>query len=276
VSRTAHRWHVSFTVEVDRAIPARHARPGSLIGVDLGVTTLLTGVDESGTVIEIEGPKPLKAGLRKLRRLGRAHCRRQRGSANRAKAAARLARHHARVANLRADALHKATSALAARYATVVVEDLNVTGMLANRRLARAVADQGFSTARRMLNYKSGWAGGRLIVADRWYPSSKICSGCGRRKPSLTLAERIFSCEACGLSVGRDVNAAINLRDLAASGAERLNACGGDVRPGTARQTPAKQEPGAAPAGQTGTAAAQATAAGTCSRLSRRQVTAIR
>ncbi|WP_433252908.1 IS607 family element RNA-guided endonuclease TnpB [Actinomadura nitritigenes] len=260
VSRTAHRWYVSFTVEVDRAVPERHARPGSVVGVDLGVKTLLTAVDDHGGVIEVEGPKALRAGLRKLQRLGKAHARKQRGSANRAKAAQRLARHHARVADIRADALHKATTRLAARYETVVVEDLNVTGMVANRRLARAVADAGFGTVRRLLSYKTGWNGGRLVVADRWFPSSKMCSGCGGRKPSLSLSERTYRCEACGLVLGRDVNAALNLRDLAASGAKRLNACGGDVRPGSAGQPPAKQEPGTAQAGETGTAAAQATA----------------
>ncbi|WP_433252639.1 IS607 family element RNA-guided endonuclease TnpB [Actinomadura nitritigenes] len=260
VSRTAHRWHVSFTVQVNRTIAEGHVRPGSAVGVDLGVKTLLTAVDDQGRVIEVAGPKALRAGLRKLRRLGKAHSRKQRGSANRAKAAGRLARHHAHVADMRADALHKATTHLAARYETVVVEDLNVTGMIANRRLARAVADQGFGAVRRMLEYKTGWNGGRLVVADRWFPSSKTCSGCGARKPSLSLSERTFRCEACGLVLGRDVNAAINLRDLAASGAERLNACGGDVRPGPAGRPPAKQEPGTAQAGKTGTAAAQATA----------------
>ncbi|WP_344269964.1 IS607 family element RNA-guided endonuclease TnpB [Actinomadura napierensis] len=261
VSRTAHRWHVSFTVQVDRAIPERHARPGSVVGVDLGIKMLVTAVDDQGVVTEIAGPKALRAGLRKLARLGKAHSRKQRGSGNRAKAAARLARHHARVADIRADALHKATGMLAARYETVVVEDLNVTGMVANRRLARAVADQGFGAARRMLECKTGWNGGRLVVADRWFPSSKTCSGCGGRKPSLVLSERTYRCEVCGLVLGRDVNAAINLRELAASGAERQNACGGDVRPGPAGQPPAKQEPGTAvTAGQTGTAAAQATA----------------
>ncbi|HEU5027640.1 MAG TPA: IS607 family element RNA-guided endonuclease TnpB [Spirillospora sp.] len=260
VSRTAHRWFVSFTVQVDRRVPAQHVRQGSVVGVDLGVKTLLTAVDDYGDVIEVKGPKALRAGLRKLQRLGKAHARKRCGSANRAKAARRLARHHARVADMRADALHKATTYLAAGYETVVVEDLNVTGMVSNRRLARAVADQGFGTVRRMLEYKTGWRGGRLVVADRWFPSSKTCSGCGRREPSLSLSERTFRCEACGLVLGRDVNAAINLRDLAASGAERRNACGGDVRPGPAGQTPAKQEPGTAHAGQTGTAAAQATA----------------
>ncbi|WP_243722567.1 IS607 family element RNA-guided endonuclease TnpB [Actinomadura sp. 7K507] len=261
VSRTAHRWHVCFTVQVDRHVPRRHARPGSAVGVDLGVKTLLTAVDDQGMLIEIAGSRALRAGLRKLRRLAKAHSRAQLGSANRVKAAGRLARYNARVADVRADALHKATSLLAARYETVVVEDLNVTGMLGNQRLARAVADQGFGQARRMLDYKTGWRGGRLVVADRWYPSSKTCSGCGRRKPSLTLSERTYRC-GCGLVLGRDVNAARNLLVLAASGAERQNACGGDVRPGPAGQPPAKQEPGATPAvGQTGTAAAQAVAA---------------
>ena len=132
--------------------------PGTAIGIDLGVKALLTGVDDAGTVITIPGPKPLKAGLRRLRRAARAHARKKPGSAGRRQAAARLARLHARVANLRADALHKATSMLAARYETIVAEDLNVAGMTRNRRLARAVADQGFGTARRMLAYKTGMA----------------------------------------------------------------------------------------------------------------------
>ena len=137
VSRTAQRWFVSFTVEVERDVPGRHTRPGTAVGVDLGVRTLLTGADDRGRLIEVAGPKSLRAGLRKMRRASRAHSRRQPGSAGRRKGAARLARIHARVASLRADALHKATTALSARYETVVVEDLNVTGMIANRRLAR-------------------------------------------------------------------------------------------------------------------------------------------
>jgi len=110
VSRTAQRWFVSFTVEVERDVPARHARPGSAVGIDLGIKTLLTGVDDRGRVIEVAGPKPLRAGLRRLRRASRAHSRRRPGSANRRKSAARLARVHARVSNVRADALRKATT----------------------------------------------------------------------------------------------------------------------------------------------------------------------
>jgi putative transposase len=261
VTRTAQRWFVSFTVEVDRVMPERHASPGSAIGVDLGVKTLLTGVDDTEAIVTVNGPKALRSSLRKLRRVSRAHSRKKEGGANRRKHADRLARIHARVANVRADALHKATTDLAARYETIVGEDLNVTGMLANRRLARAVADQGFGQARRMLGYKTTQNGGRLVVADRWYPSSKTCSACGWRKPSLTLAERTFTCEACGLVLDRDVNAARNLRDLAASGAERLNACGGTVRPGHTGRVPVKQEPGTEPADETGTAAQQREAA---------------
>ena len=281
VSRTAQRWFVSFTVAVEREIPERHARPGSAIGVDLGVKTLLTGMDDAGNIVSIHGPKALRTSMRKLRRASRAHSRKLKGGANRCKHTDRLARIYARIANVRADSLRKATSDLAAGYETVVAEDLNVTGMLANRRLARAVADQGFGQARRMLSYKTTWNGGTLLVAGRWYPSSKTCSACGRRKPSLTLAERRFTCEACGLVMDRDQNAARNLLALrleagkypgTASGAgtgpgARAYACGDHVRPGPAGRWPQprasgkKQEPGTAPAGQTGTAAGQPAAA---------------
>jgi putative transposase len=115
VKRTAQRWFVSFTVEVEQGVPAQHQRPGSAVGIDLGVKTLLTGVDDTGRVIEAAGPKPLRTVLRKLRRASRAHSRTQKGPNRRRKASARIARVHAKVANVRADALHKATTRLAAR-----------------------------------------------------------------------------------------------------------------------------------------------------------------
>jgi putative transposase len=261
VSRMAQRWYVSFTCEVERAVPPRHSASGTAIGIDLGVTTLLTGVNDAGRVITVAGPNALRSSLRKLRHVSREHSRKQPGSANRRKAAARLARIHARAANVRADAVHKATTELARRYETIVCEDLNVAGMLANRRLARAIADQGFGAARRMIAYKSTWHGGRLIVAGRWYPSSKTCSGCGTVKAKLSLSERTYRCDQCGLTLGRDVNAAANLLNLAASGAASLNACRGTARPGTDGHDPVKQEPGTAPAGKTGTAARQQAAA---------------
>ena len=261
VSRTAQRWYCSFTVEVDRKVPARHARPGSAVGVDLGIRALLTGADSAGNIVTVPGPKPLTAGQRRLRRASRAHSRTATGGANRRKSAARLARLHARVANIRADALHKATTALAGRYETIVCEDLNVAGMVRNRALARALADQGFGQARRMLAYKTAWNGGRLILADRWYPSSKTCSGCGAVKTKLALSERTYHCEHCGLALDRDVNAAVNLLHLAASGADSLNAGRARARPSPAGHRAATQEPGTADAGQAGTATGQPLAA---------------
>jgi putative transposase len=263
VSRTAQRWFVSFTAELEREVPGRHARPGSAAGVDLGVKVLLTVADDTGRVISIAGPKALRSSLSKLRRASRAHSRRQSGSAGRRKSAARLARIHARVANVRADALHKATTSLARRYETVIVEDLNVAGMTRNHGLARAVADQGFGQARRMLEYKTAWNGGNVIVAGRFYPSSKTCSACGAVKAKLPLKERTYRCEHCGHTGDRDVNAARNLLSLAASGAERLNARGAGARPGPAGHPALKREPGTRPTrrGKTGTAAPQGTAA---------------
>jgi IS605 OrfB family transposase len=175
---------------------------------------------------------------------------------------ARLARIHARAANARTDALHQATTELARRYETVIAEDLNVAGMIRNRHLARAITDQGLGTARRMLAYRTTWNGGRLIIAGRWFPSSKACSGCGAAKAKLALSERTYRCDHCDLVMDRDVNAARNLLHLAASGAGSINACGGTVRPGPAGHVPVKQEPGAARAGKTRTASGQPLAAG--------------
>jgi putative transposase len=261
VTRTAQRWFVSLTVEEDRPVPERHARPGTAIGIDLGIKALVTGADNAGNVITVPGPKPLRAGLRRLRRASRAHARKHPGSVRRRRSAARLARLHARIASIRADALHKTAGMLATRYETVVIEDLNVAGMTRNRRLARAVGDQGFGTLRRMLGYKSAWRGGRLVTAGRFHPSSKKCSGCGAVKAKLPLSERTYTCDACGLVLDRDVNAARNLLFLAASGAESLNACGETVRPRTARHVPEKQEPGTRQRDKTGTAARQQAAA---------------
>ena len=213
-------------------------------------------------MVTVDGPKALRSSLGRLRRASRSCSRKVKGSANRRKAAARLARLHARVASVRADALHKATSGLARRYETIGAEDLNVAGMVRNRSLARAISDAGFGQARRMLAYKATWNGGALVTAGRFYPSSKTCSGCGAVKAKLAPSERTYACTACGLVIDRDVNAARNLLKLAASGAESQNACGGTVRPGLAGHVLVKQEPGTAPADKTGTASGQPMAAG--------------
>jgi IS605 OrfB family transposase len=167
-------------------------------------------------------------------------------SRRRKRAGRQLARAHARAANLRRDALHKLTTTLANEHATVVVEHLNVAGMARNRRVARALADTGLAELRRMLGYKTTWYGSQLVVADRFYPSSKTCSACGWVKAKLTPAERTFTCEVCGRRVDRDLNAARNLAKLAhhvaQSGWETSNARGADQRTQPAGQVAVKRE----------------------------------
>jgi putative transposase len=226
VSRTADCWFVAFTCEVQRTIPSGTA--GGVIGVDVGVHQL--AVLSSGVIIL--NPRALQRSLRKLRRVNRALHRRRPQSRRRKQSRRQLARVHARATNLRRDALHKLTTALATQHGTIVVEQLNVAGMVRNRRLARALSDVGLAEMRRQLAYKTAWYGSQLLVADRFFPSSKTCSACGWAKAKLTLAERTFICEACGLRLDRDLNAARNLAKLAhhvaQSGWETLNARGAD------------------------------------------------
>ncbi|HYS39173.1 MAG TPA: IS607 family element RNA-guided endonuclease TnpB [Pseudonocardiaceae bacterium] len=211
------RWFVSFSVEVDRGDPAPR-RPNAVVGVDLGVKSL--AVLSSGEVIA--NPKHLEVAQRELRRLQRQASRRQGPdrrtrqvpSARWRKAQARIARVHTAVANARRDGLHQLTTRLVRTYGTIVIEDLNVAGMLRNRRLARRIAGVGMGELRRQIDYKTGWAGSRVHVADRWYPSSRTCSGCGVVKAKLRLSERMFHCEHCSLVLDRDLNAARNLAQL--------------------------------------------------------------
>jgi putative transposase len=136
-----------------------------------------------------------------------------------------------RVTNLRRDGLHKLTTGLATTIGIIMVEDLDVAGMLHNRKLARHLADASFGEIRRQLHYKTCWNGSRLIVADRWFPSSKTCSNRGAVKPKLSLSTRVFRCEHCGLVIDRDRNAAINLkRQVARSGWETINGRGADQK----------------------------------------------
>lgn len=248
VSRAAGRWYVSFTVEVDREVPAPPR--GDAVGVDLGVANLAV----LSTGEKVANPRHLGRALRKLRKASRAYARTRPGSRRRVRRAARLGRIHARVANCRRDGLHKLTTRLAKAHATVVVEDLHVAGMVRNRRLARHLADTGMAEVRRQLGYKTGWYGSALVVADRWYPSSKTCSRCGRRNPSLPLRVRTFACARCGLVIDRDENAAVNLRQLVAgSGPETENGRGADRKTPRAGRVAGKRQPGTATAGQTGT-----------------------
>src|SRR5947209_1302665 len=203
VSEQARRWFVSIQVEEEQEKPVMTAT--TAIGVDLGIKTLATCSD--GTIFE--NPRALKHAQKKLRRLERAKSRRKKGSKNRYKARKTLAKLHARIAHIRADVTHKLTSHLATHYALVAIEDLHVNGMLKNHKLAQAVSDSNFGEIRRQLEYKAAWHGTHIITIDRFYPSSKTCSGCGWMDAEQTLADRVFVCKDCGSVLDRDVNAAM-------------------------------------------------------------------
>lgn len=283
ISEEAGRWFVS--VQVEETVPGPPLATGQPIGVDVGIKVLAMCSD--GT--EIANPKALRSELKRLKRLHRRLSRKQKGGKNRAKARIRLARKYARVAHLRRDALHKATSRLtrarlsaaaraqrtaeiaaslpapkakvkarrgkhaatpqttdapplpeqvaskvkhkqvkrllrqateadaALRPAVVVLEDLNVAGMKRNRKLALSISDVGLGEFRRQMSYKTVWQGEALLLADRWFPSTKMCSRCGHVKEAMDLSERVYMCDQpeCGLVMDRDYNAALNLAALA-------------------------------------------------------------
>jgi putative transposase len=220
VSRTADKWFASIAIETGQHPNLPRKNHGGAVGVDLGIEAL--AVLSSGETIT--GPKPHKNLLRKLRRLNRSLSRKQKGSANREKAKRKLARVHYRIACIRKDALHKLTTRLATQYDAIGIEDLNVRGMVRNRHLSRAIMDQSFHEFRRQLEYKADWHGATVAVADRFFPSTKRCSSCGTVH-DMPLSRRVMRCD-CGLEINRDLNAAINLEQVAASSAETLNACG--------------------------------------------------
>ncbi|MDA8344615.1 MAG: RNA-guided endonuclease TnpB family protein [Thermaerobacter sp.] len=239
ISRSADRWFVSITVETDQA-PKRPAEHLGAVGVDLGVLTLAT----LSTGERIPGPRVLRKRVGQLRRLSRSLSRKQRGSKNRAKARAKLARLHARIADIRLDSLHKLTSDLARRFDVIGIEDLNVRGMVRNHRLARSIADMGLRELRRQLEYKAARRGAVVVVADRFFPSSKRCSACGYIQNEMPLSVRLWTCPACRITHDRDLNAAVNLAQYAVS--STVSACGGegsgDGHPAVAKPAPAKQE----------------------------------
>lgn len=205
VSRTADKWFVSFNVQMD--ITPAICENQAVAGVDLGVKNLATL--STGEVIE--GPKILRKMQKKLKRLQQSLSRKKKGSKNREKQKRKVARLHYRISSIRLDALHKLTSKLVRNYSVIVIEDLNVRGMMSNGKLAKAISDMGFHEFRRQLGYKSPIAGAHVIIADRWFPSSKRCSACGEKHRGLTLSDRTFVCPTCSFKIDRDINAAKNL-----------------------------------------------------------------
>lgn len=241
ISRRAGRWYAALTVERDDQAVKKIPKGGA-VGVDLGIKALATLSD--GTVIP--NPHTLVTDEQRLKRAQKALSRKAKGSKRRAKARERVARIHNRIVNRRSDTLHKLTTMLAQTYSDISIEDLNVAGMVKNHHLAKAVSDASFFELRRMLEYKTAKTGAKLHVIDRWYPSSKTCSNCGSVKAKLSLNERTYKCEHCGLTIDRDLNAAINIQ-VAGSAPETLNAHGGTVRrsdpSGRATLDPVKCEP---------------------------------
>jgi putative transposase len=214
------RWYVTFATDTSESslLPAT----GNAVGIDLGLASFAVTSDGQ----RIANPRHLERKARKLARYQRRLARCCKGSANRVRAAAKVAAAHRKVRNARRDFLHRATTRLARENDMIVIEDLNVSGMVGNRCLARAISDCGWYEFRRQLVYKCERAGRDLVVIDRWYPSSKTCSACGHLLAGLSLSTRQWTCPCCGARHDRDFNAAKNI--LAAGRA--VAACGADVR----------------------------------------------
>ncbi len=213
ISERAGHWFVSLQVEVpDKEI----VNSGTgVIGVDLGIKTLAT----CSNGITFDNPKSLRLNEKRLTHLQRELSRRVKGSKNRNKTKQKIAKLHYRIANIRRYALHEVSNYLTVKVKpeTIVLEDLNVRGMMQNRHLSKSIAEASFSELRRQLEYKCQWYGVDLVIADRFYPSSKTCSECGSVKPLLKLSERTFVCEKCGAIIDRDFNASLNLARLGSS-----------------------------------------------------------
>ena len=203
------RWFLVVCVELPDPVPP--LRDSQTVGVDLGIKALAT----LSTGETVEGPKALAKTLARIKRLNRTVSRRKKGSNRRRKAVKLLAKAHCRVKCIRQDHLHKLTTRLAKQYSVVGIEDLNVKGMVKNKKLGRQLSDQSFGEFRRQLEYKAPTFGSKIIVTDRFYPSSKTCNCCGYKNEMLALSHRHWVYDQCGSRHDRDVNAAVNLMKLA-------------------------------------------------------------
>ncbi|MHA2231147.1 MAG: RNA-guided endonuclease InsQ/TnpB family protein [Candidatus Hodarchaeales archaeon] len=250
VSRTADRWYVALQIveEVPDSAPNGQLM---VLGLDPGLAKFVT----FSTGLELSNPRWLRTGERKLRRLSRAVSRKQKGSTNRRKAVRQLAQFHQRLRACRADHHHKLSAYVTQNHGVVITEDLHVAGLSRNKRQAKSWADVAHGEFRRQLSYKSNWNGAHYVEVPRFYPSSKLCSTCWYYHTDLTLKDRVFECPMCGMTLDRDLNAALNLEQyyhcrvylhpnyaVAGSLSETLNACGEVARPDGFRHTSTKQE----------------------------------
>ena len=237
VSEHSGKWRVSFTVELTRPLPVPRT-PNRVIGVDVGITTLYTGAAPDGEqVLEVTNPRHFQSAEKRLAHAQRVASRRQGPKPGVApskrwkKANGRVQKIHTDVRNARKNLIHETTARLAKHYDVIVLEDLNIAGMVKNHALAKHVADAAWGEFARQLEYKTKWYGSALVRVDRFYPSSKTCSQCGTVKATLSLDERTHHCETCGLTLGRDLNAAINLARQGLPGTSSGTGRGGEVRP---------------------------------------------
>jgi putative transposase len=231
-------WSLSFTVEVQRAIPATRV-PERVIGVDMGLLTLYTGATPDGEqVLTVENPRHLLMAQRQLAHTQHIASRRQgprKGVApsNRwERAHARVQKVHSRTVHARRNLINETTTMLAKNYDIIVVEDLNIAHLVKNHLLAKHISDASWGEFIRQLGYKTTWYGSTLVKVDQFYPSSKTCASCGTVKAKLSLSTRTYACE-CGHSMDRDLNAAINLARQGLAGTNSVTGRGGEVRPMT-------------------------------------------
>lgn len=222
LSRSADKWYVSFSINVE--VSMLPSKSQARCGVDLGIKRLAT--ISQGDVRYWDTPKPLQQSLRKLARYQRRLAKKVKDSNGYKRLNMKIARLHKRIADIRCNTLHQLTTYLTKHFSEIVIEDLNVKGMLSNHKLALHIADVGFYEFRRQLSYKCQFTQSSLIIADRWFPSSKLCSDCGGYNPNLKLSDRVYHC-SCGNNKCRDYNASINLENYTASSAE-INAVGDD------------------------------------------------
>ena len=220
ISRRAGKWFVS--IQVEEEIIGEAKNDNKVIGVDLGIKSL--AVCSDGTIYD--NPKSLKKNLNKLKRKQRQLSRKKKGSKNRERAKQKLRKLHYRISNIRKNRLHKATSKIINENQVIVMEDLKVSNMMKNHNLAQAISDVGMFEFRRQINYKSVWNNRIVKYVDTFFPSSKQCSSCGNKKSNLTLAERVYTCNNCGMEMDRDLNAAKNLEQFYTASSAEIYASG--------------------------------------------------
>ncbi len=206
VSRDVSRYYASIQYETEEELPKGNA----VIGIDMGIRAFLTASDG----LQVEPLNALRKAEKKLKREQGRLSRKKKGSENRKKQIVKVQKIYQRIRDARTDFNHKVSTAIAKHYGTVVIEDLNVSGMVKNHHLSKSINDQGWHQFKTMLGYKLGWRKADLITIGRFDPSSKMCSKCGNIKHDLKLSDRIYHCDACGFKMDRDLNAAKNIRNI--------------------------------------------------------------